>query len=74
MNMTTFTPRFVRERDLAALANMWHLSATACANVNTNERRHARLTWTARQFVLEHDDELSELMVYKDLTAMLEHG
>lgn len=67
-----FIPRFISPADLPALSNMWALSATAIAP--HPERHHRRLVWTAKHFQNERRPDVSELAIYKDLVAMLEHG
>lgn len=67
-----FIPRFIAPADLPALSNMWALSATAVAS--HPERYHRRLVWTAKHFQREHRPDVPETAIYKDLTAMLEHG
>lgn len=68
LKIIKFVPRFVPERCLAALSNMWHLS-----RVPHGSDRHKRLCWTADEFAKENPDlKLSSTAVYKDLCNMVE--
>ncbi len=66
----TFHPRFIAERDLAELSNLWHLSRVA-AQPETS--RYRRMLWTSAEFAKAHP-EVTSTGAYKDLGDMLEFG
>ena len=67
LKVQTFKPRFVPERLLPELSNLWHLSRVP------KNARYERMLWTAGEFSKAHP-ELSSTAVYKDLDAMLSFG
>jgi hypothetical protein len=73
MKILVFEPRFVPERLLVELSNLWHLSRVPTST--TGGHRYDRLVWTAAEFVKEHPElNLSTTAVYKDLDAMTTFG
>jgi hypothetical protein len=62
-----FEPRFVPERLLGELSELWHLS-----RVPFNSR-YERMLWASREFS-KHHPEISATAAYKDLDCMLAFG
>ena len=67
MRVQSFVPRFLPERMLSDLSNMWHTSRVHSSS------RYERMLYTARWFHKEHP-EFSETAIYKYLDAMLSFG
>jgi hypothetical protein len=63
----TFKPRFVPERLLGDLSNLWHLSRVP------KNTRYERMCWVADEFHKAHP-EISTNAAYKDLDGMLSFG
>lgn len=62
-----FKPRFVPERLLPELSNLWHTSRVHSSS------RYERMLYTSKWFAKDHP-ELTPTAVYKDLDAMLQFG
>lgn len=68
-----FNPRFVKEEDMAELANLWHLSRVPTSGDKQSDKLYNRMQWTSKEFAKAHP-EYTPTAVYKDLDGFVRHN
>lgn len=63
-----YEPRFIHQRDIAELVNLYHLARTALSG--TSPSRADRMTWAAAEYHKAHP-EVSTTAAFKDLGGLL---
>lgn len=61
--------RFIPERDIAKLINLYHLARTPLAGKRPT--RHDRMVWAANAYARYENPSVTSTAAYKDLDALL---